>query len=81
MKVQIIKGSNIFQLHSSYNQKVLRLIKTIKNRYFCRKKKTWHLPIEDIDIFLESLTNIPEIEINSSDISQDSYHPYYKQHE
>ena len=69
MKVKIIKGSKIFQVHSSYNQKVLRLIKTIKNRYYCRKKKTWYLPIEDFDIFIESLTNITEIEINSSDIN------------
>ena len=63
-----------------YNQKVLRIIKTIKKRYYCKQKKTWYLPIEDYDIFIKSLANIPEIEINSSDISQDDYHPHCKQH-
>ena len=80
MKVEIKKGYKIFQCHSSYNQKVLRLIKTIKKRYYCKQKKTWYLPIEDFDIFIKSLANIPEIEINSSDISQDGYHPHCKQH-
>ena len=80
MKVQIIKGSNTFKVNSLYNQKVLKIIKTIKKRYYHRKNKTWHLPNEDFDIFIKSLTNIPEIEINCSDISQDSYHPHYKQH-
>ena len=80
MKVQIIKGPITFEVNSLYNQKVLRIIKTIKKRYYCRKKKTWYLPIEDFDIFIKSLANIPEIEINSSDISQDGYHPHCKQH-
>ena len=39
MKVQIKKGPHIFELNSMYNQKVLRIIKTIKNRYYCRKKR------------------------------------------
>ena len=65
MKVQIIKGSYTFKVNSLYNQKVLKIIKTIKKRYYHRKNKTWHLPNEDFDIFLKSLTNIPEIEIKS----------------
>ena len=44
MKVQIIKGPNTFEVNSLYNQKVLKIIKTIKKRYYRRKKKTWHLP-------------------------------------
>ena len=64
MKVQIIKGPHIFELNSMYNQKVLRIIKTIKKRYYCKQKKTWYLPIENFDIFIKSLKNIPEIEIN-----------------
>ena len=52
MKVQIIIGPNIFQEHSLYNRKVLRVIKTIKKRYYYRKIKTWYLPIEDFDIFI-----------------------------
>ena len=80
MKVEIKKGYKIFQCHSLYNEKVLRLIKRIKKRYYCKKNKTWYLPIEDYDIFIKSLTNIPEIEINSSDISEDGYHSYCKQY-
>ena len=80
MKVQIKKGPHIFELNSIYNQKVLRIIKTIKKRYYCKQKKTWYLPIENFDIFIKSLKNIPEIEINCSDITQDNYHPHYKQH-
>jgi len=81
MKVQIIKCSKIFQIRSAYNPKVLKLIKTIRNRYYCKKKKTWYLPIEDFVIFKESLANIPDIEINFSDNSQDGYHPHCKKHQ
>ena len=63
MKVQILKTHNRFQLLCPYNSKVLRIIRRIKKRYYCKKNKTWYLPLEEYAAFIDQLSDYPEFEI------------------
>ena len=63
MKVPILKTHNRFQLQCAYNSKVLRIIRRIKKRYYCRKTKTWYLPLEEYAAFKDQLSDYPEFEI------------------
>ena len=51
MKVQILKTHNRFQMQCSYNTKVLKVIKKINKRYYCKNNKTWYLPLKDYPTF------------------------------
>ena len=63
MKVEILKTHNRFELQCPYNSKVLRIIRRIKKRYYCRKTKIWYLPLEEYAAFKDQLSDYPEFEI------------------
>jgi len=67
MKVQILKTHNRFQMQCPYNTKVLKVIKKINKRYYCRNTKTWYLPLEDYQTFKSSLSDDPEFEFEESE--------------
>ena len=59
MKVQIIKGHNTFEVNSLYNQKVLKIIKTIKKRYYRRK---WRGVSRVVKARFNRLTRVSNVE-------------------
>ena len=63
MKVEILKTHNRFQLQCPYNTKVLRIIRRIKKRYYCKNTKAWYLPLEEYAAFKDQLSDYPEFEI------------------
>ena len=63
MKVQILKTHNRFELRCPYNSKVLRIIRRIKKRYYCRKTEIWYLPLEEYAAFKDQISDYPEFEI------------------
>ena len=50
-----------------YNIKVLKIIRKINKRYYCRKTKTWYLPLEAYATFKEQISVYPEFEIEEKE--------------
>ena len=67
MKIQIIKTHNRLQMHCPYNIKVLKIIRKINKRYYCRKTKTWYLPLVSYASFKDQLSVYPEFEIEEKE--------------
>ena len=67
MKVQILKTHNRFQMQCPYNIKVLRIIRKIKKRYYCKKTKTWYLLLEEYASFKDQLSDYPEFEFEEKE--------------
>ena len=45
-----------------YNIKVLMIIIKIKKRYYCKKTKTWYLPLKEYEAFKVQLSDYREFE-------------------
>ena len=67
MKVQIVKTHNRFKLQCAYNIKVLKIIRKINKRYYCRKTKTWYFPLEAYATFKDQISVYPEFEIEEKE--------------
>ena len=68
MKVQILKTRNKFQISCGYNAKILNVIRRIKKRYYDKVNKTWYLPIEEYQDFINVFSTDPEFEIEVKDL-------------
>ena len=67
MKVHILKTYIRFQMQCPYNIKVLRIIRKIKKRYYCKRNKAWCLPLEEFASFKDQLSDYPEFEFKEKE--------------
>ena len=54
-------------MHCPYNIKVLRIIRKINKRYYCRKTKTWFFPLEAYATFKDQISVYTEFEIEEKE--------------
>ena len=66
-ETQISKTHNRFQLQCPYNINVLRIIRKIKKKYYCKKTKIWYLPLEGNESFKDQLSDYPEFEFKEKE--------------
>jgi len=68
MKVNILKSEKNYMVTSSYNQKLLKLIRTIKKRYWCTVSKVWYLPLDSLEQLKEDLKKDPFFEVHINEL-------------
>ena len=68
MKVNILKSEKNYMVSSPYNRKLLKLIKSINKKYWCRESKLWFLPIDSLEQFKEELKKDVDFEVLISEL-------------
>ena len=68
MKVNILKSEKNYMVTSSYNQKLLKLIRAIKKRYWCTVSKVWYLPLDSLEQLKEDLKKDPFFEVHINEL-------------
>ena len=68
MKVNILKSEKNYMISSSYNQKLLKLIRNIKKRYWCTVSKVWYLPLDSFEQLKDDLKKDPFFEVHINEL-------------